>query len=400
MTAIPAPVLELRNEELLAAEAISRTSGGLDADLITAQINTLIELRKRVTTMELAPPVCPELTNANPSAPHTVILETIAWLLAQMGYKINQIPDANLIAFANLFGIELIEATPAKTILHFVSNAPAFTPVTIPAGTHVKTSDGAIVFTTDHDLTIAANQTTGDTAATATTAGHLLLAPAQLTVMIDNVTYVISVTNQHAIDSGADAETVESALDRMRRYQQRGERIVTAKDLEDAILTEALGGNGVVKAFPFVADGNFHSHTAGYTTVIVMTSTGDTIDDLQRGAIAVLLAQVVGNQFVYVRDPYYTDFDVEVTVAIADGSPQATVLASIESRLRSFYAAARDHFGKLILRADIVAIIESTEGVERIVSDPAGPILTAPTLDRSLKPWQLPRLGEVTIHVA
>lgn len=370
MALIPQPDLEIRDEELLAAQAIERASD-----------------------------LCPELTNANPAAPHTVLLETLAWLLAQMGYRINQVPDQNLIRFARLFGIELRAATAAATTLHFVTNAPEDTAVTIPVGTHVSTLDGSVVFATSAQLIIAENAGSGDVVAARTVTGHTLLAPNKLVVMVDNVTFIESVTNEAAIDAGTEAETIAAALERLRLYQRRGERIVSSQDLEDAILYDALDGNGVVRAFPFVADGNFDERLPGYTTVVVMTSDGEPVDTISQNRIAVLLAQVVGNQFVYVRDPYYVDFNVAALIQVNSGSPEAVVTAAVESRLRAFYAAAREHFGKLVLRSDIIALIESTPGVERILSDSSGPILTAPTEDKSLKAWELPRLVMVTIDV-
>ena len=75
------PDLEIRNEDQLAAEAIARVSGGLTEEIVRAQIREREEMLELLAA-GLIVPVCPELTNANPSAPHTVLLEAFAWLLA------------------------------------------------------------------------------------------------------------------------------------------------------------------------------------------------------------------------------------------------------------------------------------------------------------------------------
>ena len=108
-------------------------------------------------------------------------------------------------------------------------------------------------------------ETTLDILAQRTVTGHTLLAPNTLTVLLDSVAFVESVTNADAIDSGAEIESIDSVLSRVKTYQRRGERIVSAKDLEDAILEDALGGNGIVRAFPFIADGQFTSEQKSRT---------------------------------------------------------------------------------------------------------------------------------------
>src|SRR5882672_3695365 len=116
--AIPAPILDPRSEEQLAAQAIARVSGGWTTGLIDSRIKALQELRVLVAAGGLIP-ACPELTNANPSSPHTALLEAQGWVAGQQLYYFNQVPDLNRIEFARLFKIELKAATRATTILRF-----------------------------------------------------------------------------------------------------------------------------------------------------------------------------------------------------------------------------------------------------------------------------------------
>lgn len=393
------PQLEIRNEDRLAAEAIARTSGGLTLEILNRQIETRRELLKLVQE-GLDAPICPELTNANPSSPHTVILEAMTWLLAQMADRINRVPEQNLIAFANLFGIERRAATPAMTTLRFTVDPPADTDVTVPAGTQVQTEDGKWVFETTVELVIPYGDETGEVPATRTQAGHTLLNANVLVSLIDTPAYVTAVTNPNAIDSGLDLEPIEQTLERVRRFQRRGLRIVTSQDLEDAILDEGLEGNGVVRAFPFVRNGEFASGVkhVGHTTVVVATRTGEAIDAAAVTRIAALMDQVVGNQFVYVRDPDYVEFNVSATVKLLAGALQSSVVTAIEANLRNFYSASRELFGRPILRSEIMAVIEGTAGVDYIVAGESS-ILAAPTADTRIAEYQLAKLEEVTIDV-
>ena len=400
MALIPTPQLDPRNEDRLAAEAIARTSGAMTVELLQAQIRERQEWIKYLQSGGPPPAYCPELTNANPSAPHTVLLEATAWLLGQFGWRLNLVPEKNLIQFARLFGIELRPATAAQTTLRFVAAAPPDTDVTIPAGTQAATQDGAYLFATAEELVIVSGNEAGDVAATRAVTGHTLLTPNALTRLDESLAFVQSVTNPDAVDSGSALETVESALARMRAYQRRGERLVTAPDIEEAIREEILRGAGVVRAYPFIKDGDFNNRHAGHTSVIVMTGAGDAVDDATRGRINALLEQVIGNQFTYILDPFAVDFNVEATIRLTALAARSAVLAAVENRLRGFYQAAAANFGRAILRSEIIATIEGTEGVDRIESAPDAPIIASPLADARLLVWQTPRLVNVTLHIA
>jgi hypothetical protein len=400
---IPAPVLDDRNEEQFAAEMIGRVTGSLDVDRILSQLVTLRDLHDLVAGGMLPPPVCPELTNANPSSPHTVILEVLGWAMAQQARKINQLPVRDEIAFANLFLDDGIRpATKATTTLRFTTDGQH--DATIPAGTIVGTGDGTlgqvVEFTTDEDLFIPAdvNHTTGEVSATCTAAGYTLLSSGTLTYLRNSIAFVAGVINPSSIDSGTGAETVEQALQRARSLQRRGRRLVSAQDFEDSVLYDVMNGAGIVKAFPLVMAGDFSSLNhpkAGHTTMVVMTPAGNPVSDTTKAAIVDMLNQAIGAQFIYVIDPQYVYFTVEANVKIAGLTPQATVLAGIEKRLRDFYAPKTGNFGRKILRSEIIAIIEGTPGVDRIQSDDNGPIVQSPNADYVVLPYQMPRLNAV-----
>lgn len=399
MSLIPAPNLDLRDEEQLAAQAIARVSGKLDGARILSQIDYLRHLYEMVIADTLAPPICPELTNANPSSPHTVLLETMGWLLAQIAYRINKLPERDQIEFHRLFGIELREATAAITTLEFTVAAPPNVNANIPAGVQVSTQDSQIVFETLEDAPFNNLDATVSVAARRTMANATLLAPDTLTLQVDPVAFVEGVTNPNPIDSGSDAETIPEALARARNYQRRGERLVTARDVEDAVREEILHGRGIVRAFEFVKAGDFTQLRVGHTTLVVMTDAGYPVSEETKLSIGTLLKQGVGSVYTYLLDPQYVNFNITATVMVSGLTPQTAILAAAERNLRNFYAPTNGNFGRSILRSDIITLIESTEGIERIVSDVNGPILTSPTADMTLAPYELPRVLIVTLNV-
>ncbi|MGB7923456.1 MAG: baseplate J/gp47 family protein [Pyrinomonadaceae bacterium] len=396
---IPAPDLDLRDEEAFAAEAISLVSDSLTTARIDRQIEILRQLRARVEAGELMP-VTKELTNANTASPHTVLAEHFSWQLAQQARNINQLPVRDMIEFHRLFGIELREATQATTTLRFTTSGSFSHSVTIPSGTRVTTEDDAYIFETTVELVIVPHTATGDVAARRTVAGETYLLANTLTHLAAASSDITSVTNPAEVDSGSDAETVEEALQRARNYQRRAGRLVSAQDITDAIFEDVLHGNGIVKTFPFVKDGDWSQSFAGHTTVVVMTQQGAAVSDEIKLAIGTILQQAIGNQFIYVKNPTYVDFNVSASVRLNGLTAQQAVFTAIENNLRSFYAATAENFGRPILRGEIIAKIEQTSGVDRIVAQPSSDILAAPLVDVVIAPYEIPRLVTVTLNAA
>ncbi|HEX8177841.1 MAG TPA: baseplate J/gp47 family protein [Pyrinomonadaceae bacterium] len=402
---IQAPMLDVRNEDLLAAQAIARVSGALTPELCDRYIAVLFEAKQMLLAGTFpTSPVCAELTNAEPGSPQTVLIETFAWLVSFVTRAINQVPEQNVIEFARLFRAELREATPATTTLLFTSAAPPGVDVIIPAGTEARATNGS-VFATDEELVIPAGEMEGAVSATSTASGSVRLAPGTVTGIVDALLYVTAVTNPDAVESGSDAETLEAVLERVRHYQRRGERIVNAKDLQEAILEEVLLGNGIVKVFDKIKEGDWLNldgsikTTAGYVTVVMMTSTGHAFSDEVKALAREKANEWVGGIFISVSDPEFVEFNIEVDVKLDGLITQSATLAAIELNLRDFYSAREENFGRTISRSEIIAVIEGTKGVRRIEAQPGGEILAEPVADIEVAPYELPKLVTVTVNV-
>lgn len=405
---IPLPILDDRSEERFVAEMIGQVSGGLDAVRIDRQIAALRELREIVAAGSRIP-ACPELTNANPSSPHTVLLEQFGIALYHQAYLLNQLPVRDQIAFANLFVEGPRAALKATTTLRFTSDGQHN--ATVPAGTQVSTAENVYTFSTQEELLIPAdpNALTGDVAAEALIAGPVLLSDSTLTKLSDPIAFIAGVANPDPVDSGAVAETVDRALQRALSFQRRGRRLVTAQDVEDFVLDEVMQGIGIVRVFPFIREGDFTGRHAGYTSIVAMTPNGHGVSDEIEAAIYTGLGQMIGSQFPYVLtphdlpnvvDPLFVAFSVAATIRLASISNEVAVKAAGERNLRDFYAVKMGNFGRTILRSEIIAILEGTSGVDRIASDPNGPIVETPGADLDVAVYQLPKLVDVNLTIA
>lgn len=109
------------------------------------------------------PRYCPEWTNHNPGDPGITLIELFAWLVDQMLLRFNQVPRRNYVSFLELLGIRLQPPSAAQVALTFYLTKPVSadninSAIQIPAGTEVATirteTEPAVVFTTDHELSI------------------------------------------------------------------------------------------------------------------------------------------------------------------------------------------------------------------------------------------------------
>lgn len=104
----------------------------------------------------LIPKYAPEWTDHNPSDLGITLIELFAWIVESMIYRLNRVPEKNLIEFLNLLGITRDPAVPASTWLTYrLSGRSA---ITIPRGNQASTlqteTDDTIIFETDEDLRV------------------------------------------------------------------------------------------------------------------------------------------------------------------------------------------------------------------------------------------------------
>ncbi|MFW6720207.1 putative baseplate assembly protein [Streptomyces sp. MAR4 CNY-716] len=100
----------------------------------------------------------PEWTDHNVSDPGVTLIETFAYMVDQLLYRLNRVPDKNYTAFLDLLGIRLFPPAAAGAEVDFWLSAPQSDTVALPAGTEVTTAGGeseeAVVFMTADELLI------------------------------------------------------------------------------------------------------------------------------------------------------------------------------------------------------------------------------------------------------
>ncbi|MDQ0821173.1 putative phage baseplate assembly protein [Arthrobacter sp. V4I6] len=101
---------------------------------------------------------CPEWTDHNVSDPGVTLIESFAFMVDQLFYRLNRVPDRLYVAFLELLGVTLHPPTAASVDLLMWLSAPQPDTVVIPKGTEVSTrrteDDEAVVFATTRELTV------------------------------------------------------------------------------------------------------------------------------------------------------------------------------------------------------------------------------------------------------
>jgi len=110
------------------------------------------EAKKRI------PHYCKEWTDHNVSDPGVTLIELFAWMTDIVLYRMNQVPDLHYIKFMEMLGIKLQEPVPASAPVTFYLSAPQETPIVIPGGTQVASTqtetEPSIVFTADESFRV------------------------------------------------------------------------------------------------------------------------------------------------------------------------------------------------------------------------------------------------------
>lgn len=122
----------------------------------------------------------------------------------------------NLDALGNNLSVERLQDSAAVTTMRFTLSQALGDDYTIPAGFEV--TNGVVTFATDSELIIPAGSTTGDVAATCTTAGTAgndFLA-GQVSTIVRPLTFLASAQNTTITSGGAGSEDDPDYADRIR----------------------------------------------------------------------------------------------------------------------------------------------------------------------------------------
>ncbi|MEV4759045.1 putative baseplate assembly protein [Micromonospora sp. NPDC049559] len=101
---------------------------------------------------------CPEWTDHNVSDPGVTLIETFAFMVDQLLYRLNRVPDRHYLKFLDLLGVKPFAPTVATCELTFWLSAAREGTVVVPAATHIATvrmeGEEPVTFETTDELAI------------------------------------------------------------------------------------------------------------------------------------------------------------------------------------------------------------------------------------------------------
>jgi predicted phage baseplate assembly protein len=125
---------------------------------------------------------CPEWSDHNVSDPGVTLIETFAFMVDQLLFRLNRVPDKLYLAFLDLIGVRPHAPTAARTDATFWLSAPQPDTVLVGRGTQLSTQrtehEDAIVFETVADLPIPPRSLVG--VATQTEGGEVVMRSREL----------------------------------------------------------------------------------------------------------------------------------------------------------------------------------------------------------------------------
>ncbi|MAY72083.1 MAG: baseplate J protein [Halomonas sp.] len=324
--------------------------------------------------------------------PIRLFLESIAAIIVNQRSIIDFAAKQNLLSYAQdiyidyigeLVGVTRLAAKAAITTLQFRLSQAQSGVYTVAAGTRVNA--GELDFTTTEVLEIPAGQLTGDVIAQCTTAGaegnNLL--PGQINTLVTPLPYIQSVTNTTTSSGGADIESDEALVERIRlapaSFSVAGPRdayVYWALTANQAIIDVGVSSPspGVVDVRPLLEEGEIPG-----TDILDQVSEVLSADDVRPLTDQVnVLAPVASNY----------NIDLEYWISSDDANRITTIQNAVTQAVNDYVLWQKTKIGRDINPDELLSRIKQA-GAKRAT-------ITAPVFT-TLNDTQVAQEGTVTV---
>jgi phage-related baseplate assembly protein len=289
--------------------------------------------------------------------PEMLLITAFAYRMANTLKTINITANQNLIGYAGgaaldelaeLMGVYRLDAGAAMVTLTFslVAGAPA---LTIPAGTRVKTNDGAVMFATNVDTPIAAGTVSVGIDATCLTAGVVGngYGAGSICTIVDPQAYVTGVTNTEASVGGSDEESDDALRVRVPLAGPTEAYQFFAKTASAAIVDVGVvtTSPGTVTLYPVLQGGNLPD--AGILAAAVAICSDKKVRPL--------------NDTVLADTPTVYAYTLDVRLTIMGSYNRVDIVSQVTANLQAFTATYK--LGQNLILNQIVDRCVSVPGV-------------------------------------
>ncbi|NJD38458.1 MAG: baseplate J/gp47 family protein [Geobacter sp.] len=313
-----------------------------------------------------------------PAQVERVLIDLIAYRESLLRIAIQEAAKQNLVEFAHypmldylgaLVGVARLEARPAVTRIRFDLAVASGVDTIIPAGTVIASKDGVVNFTTDTALVISAGQTTGEVAATATTAGttgngYLAGEVNSLTTPLAGITAASTTFTS----GGADAEDDDRLRERIKQAPEsfsnagsRGAYRYWAMTAHQSIVDVAVlsPSAGVVQIYPLTVDG---TPSQGILDAVEATCNADTVRPLTDDVHAVA--------------PQAKPFAIACSITPTVAADPAILVQQVQTALEAVATDLRRSLGRDLVVHRLIAAAQDVTGVYKAA-------ITSPVADET-----------------
>lgn len=276
----------------------------------------------------------------------------------------------NLEALADLVGVQRLADIAASCEIRFSLATAGGSDLAIPAGTRVKTRDGAFIFAVAVDAKIAAGNTFADVSCTCQTTGDGAngYTAGEVNSLLDPIAGVVTAINTTTTSGGVTLEADDAMRERARLAPYR------------------FGTAGSYGAYRFhalsvgawVLDAKVTSPIPGQVQVAILTNQGAPTVAQLAAVTAALSADTVRpiTDTVNVIAATQITYTVAASLTIYTGQDSASITAAAELAVEALAATRRRQLGLDITPAQILAAILSVPGIyNATLSAPAAPVV-------------------------
>ena len=323
-------------------------------------------------------------TTLYPGDPVRLFLEALAAVIAQQRVLIDQAGKSNLVKYAaggyldaigEMTDTTRLEATVAIVTVEFTLSAALASAVNIPAGTQVS-PDGQLFFETTEAVEIPAGELSVSVSCdcmSAGTVGNGFL-PGQITKLVDQFPYVLSVTNTTTSSGGSDEESDEAYA----------ERIILAPEKYSVAGPGGAYEYWAKTAHQDIIDIAVYSPEAGSVTVIPLAVGGTSPSAEIISAVESLLNERDKRPLtdaVTVQVPEIVSYDLTLTYYIStdDMSLVDTIQGDVNTAIEEYQAWQRKKLGRDINPSELTMRVMAA-GAKRV--NITSPVFTALDVDQ------------------
>ena len=305
-----------------------------------------------------------------PAQIERLMIDVGAYRETVLRMKIQETAKKNLLSYAPLeilehigepLGVRKLLANCSITLLKFSVDDPLDFDFKINAGCEVESKDGLVIFQTTEDVILKAGQTTVTVEAICETPGivgnNYIIG--SINNLITPVSYISNVENTTISSGGADDEEADGLRERIRQAPEkfsnagsRGAYRYHTLSAHQSIIDVAINSPspGVVNIYPLTKDGN---PTPEIIEIVQNYLSDDKIRPL--------------TDYVQVLSPDKIDFSIKATIYLYMDSDEASVIKTIDAKLREYKATLSEQLGKDIVQTQIVTILNSIYGVFKVI---------------------------------